>query len=195
VAIAQGIPAIPIAIGGCPPPGACLEQGTDANGNPWGKKCTLIQTPSTTDVSGFTTFTYSSANAQDIKALIQDPKTCGGKIPAVSVNTCINLNNGQMGTVMQEFYDVYSTNPDGLSGEANDPNPTDCGAIPVVAPGIQYNQCSNVLSFAKLCIRNVVSTGSPKYVYGDLTCNVSLYDPTATKCYLPRLVRDTKSGM
>jgi len=209
-AIIQAIPGMPIAIAGCPPANAACVTGS-GNG-PW-TQCKLLQTDSgnngngggngngngngsdTSQDSGWTTYSFG-ANAPTIKAMVGNNSTCDS-IPPVNVDlSCINLNNGQITTVLNEFSSVYSKNGNGLSGAGTAPYPEDCGLIPVVDASISnFNQCAAVKSWAKFCIRDVISGGNPKYLIGDLTCDVGNLGAAATNCYSPRLVRDKPSGM
>jgi Flp pilus assembly protein TadG len=181
-AIIEGIPAIPVAIGGCPPPNSCTSvNGDTATG------CNLFQSNSNVDNSGWTTFTIGSANSNLIRDLIDNNSTCGFT-PPVSIGTCINMQNGQDTAALQELEQVY------LPSTGSPPN-GGCGLIPVIDTTVGFNQCSPVRSWAKLCITEINSSGSPKTIKGNLTCNVSNIGPTATSCYIPKLVRDTNSGM
>jgi hypothetical protein len=187
-AIIEGIPGMPIAINGCPPANSCAT----ANGN-IGTKCTLWQSSDGQDNSGWTTFTIGSANSNLIRQLIDNNGDCGS-IPPISIGTCINLQNGQDNAALKHLGDVYSSNGNGFSGVNNSPFPEDCGLIPVVDT-VKFNQCSPIVSWARLCLRDVDSHGGGKSITGDLTCNVSNIGKTDTKCYVPKLVRDAQSGM
>jgi len=197
-AVIQAVPGMPIAIAGCPPANAACTGGDGSVNNPY-TSCTLLQVSSgnndSSQDSGWTTYSFG-ANAPTIKAMVGNNSTCDS-IPPVNVDLgCINLNNGQIVPVLHEFDDVYSKNGNGLSGPGKTPFPEDCGLIPVVDESISnFNQCAAVKSWAKFCIRDVVSTKDPKYLLGDLTCNVSNLGKAATNCYSPRLVRDKPSGM
>ncbi len=199
VAVLQGVPNLPMAIAGCPPADAATRCATwDSNG---ATKCQLALNPATTDDSGWTTFNVPPASSEAVQALITEPATCSGKIPPVEVGSKICLGNGTVRPVLNELQTFYSTNGDGLRGLTDPaaPYPNDCALIPVVASTVtSFNHCDEpVVSFAKLCIRDVQMT-SPKYVYGDITCNQSLfYNPNVgnngAKCFVPRLVREKKS--
>jgi hypothetical protein len=126
--------------------------------------------------------------------LIDNNATCGST-PPISIGTCINLQNGQDNAALKHLEDVYSSNGNGLSGTNNPPFANDCGLIPVVDKDPKFNQCMPVLGWARVCLRNVDSQGSPKTITADLTCNVSNIGKTDTKCYVPKLVRDQNSGM
>jgi hypothetical protein len=152
-------------------------------------KCNALQVPSPKDNSCYTTFTYSSANAKSMKELINNYKTCGG-IPPVYYGTPINLNNGQVNSVLQELAGVGP-----FSGPTVAATDDDCYLIPVVPQTTNCNQTDPILMFARMCIREVNTKGSPKYILADITCPVSPYTSRDTKCYVPRLVRDKASGM
>lgn len=213
VALLTAIPGMPVAIAGCspPPPTAQCTGGNGTAASPY-TNCRLLQTNSsnngkggnpdtlTYQDSGWTTFNLKSANAPTIKSLIGNNSNCGN-IPPVSIgSSCIYLNNGQITPVLTEFDDVYSKNGNGLAGTSN---PTvnkvydnDWGVIPVVSSTIgNFNQCEPVISFAKFGIREVVKSGSDKYLIGDLICNYDINQVGGTGCYTTQLVRDTKSGM
>jgi hypothetical protein len=180
-AMIEGIPGMPVAIGGCPPPNSCASvNGNNATG------CNLFQSNDNVDNSGWTTFTIGSANSNLIRQLIDNNSDCGS-VPPVSIETCINLQNGQDTAALKELKDVYVD-------AANPPN-GGCGLIPVIDSNVKFNQCSPILSWAKLCITSINDKGNPKTITGNLTCNVSNIGPTATSCYVPRLVRDATSGM
>jgi hypothetical protein len=180
-AIIEGIPAMPLAIGGCPPPDSCTSvNGDNATG------CNLFQSNNNVDNSGWTTYTIGSANSNLIRQLIHNNEDCGS-VPPVTIGTCINLQNGQDTAALKELKDVYVDS-------ANPPN-GGCGLVPVITTNVTFNQCSPILSWAKLCITSIKATGNPKTITGNLTCNVSNIGPTATSCYVPRLVRDGTSGM
>jgi Flp pilus assembly protein TadG len=206
VAYTEPIPGLPIAIAGCPipnplptpsnpnPPPTCTEDGvtdscTTTNGVTQCYKCNVIQVPSPRDNSCFTTFTISSSNAKTMKEIIQNNKTCGA-IPPVNINTPIELNNGQINSVMQE---LDTLGP--FSGANVRATSDDCYLVPVVPVTSTCNQTSPLTSWARMCIRNVDTKGSPKVVLSDLTCPVVAEQSKDTKCYIPRLIRDTKSGM
>lgn len=194
---------MPIAIAGCPPPGACESVAPDGL---TGKKCKLAQFPSTNN-SGWTSFTITPANVSTIGPMISEPATCSDKIPAVEVGSTICLYPGKAtDSIYDDLKTFYSNNGDGLNGQSVKAQPSvrDCSLIPVVDASVSnFNQCDvPIISFARLCIGDVDLTGNPKFVYGDITSYQSLKDslykhpdPQAKNCYIPRLVRDKKSGM
>jgi Flp pilus assembly protein TadG len=206
VAYSEPIPGLPIALAGCPlenptptkknpnPKPTCSEDGitdscTTTNGVSQCYKCDALQVPSPKDNSCFTTYTYSSSNAKSMKELIQNNKTCGA-IPPVTLETPILLNNGQVNSVMQE---LETLGP--FSGNNVRATSDDCYLVPVVPANTNCNQTDPIKKWARLCIRNVDTKGSPKMVLADITCPVIAEQSRDTKCYVPKLIRDTKSGM
>jgi Flp pilus assembly protein TadG len=208
VAVIQAIPGMPIAVAGCAPTSAGCTGGTGTEADPY-TSCKLLQVDSSNNGnnsnndyqdgkyqdSGWTTFNVPSANAPAIKALVGNSSTCGN-IPPVSIGSgCIYLNNGQITPILTEFEKVYKHNGDALSG-ASAPYDNDWGILPVVSSSIgNFNQCEPVVSFAKFGIRDVVQSGSDKYLLGDLICNWDINKVGGTACYTTKLVRDKKSGM
>jgi Flp pilus assembly protein TadG len=206
VAYSDPIPGLPIALTGCPlpnptptksnpnPPPTCTEDGvtdscTTTGGVTQCYKCNVLQVPSPRDNACFTTYTFSSANAKSMRTLIQNNKTCGA-IPPVTIGTPIELNNGQINSVMQELDTLGPFS--GLNVRATD---DDCYLVPVVPDTSTCNQTSPITKWARMCLRNVDTKGSPKIVLSDLTCPVVAEQSRDTKCYIPRLIRDAKSGM
>jgi Flp pilus assembly protein TadG len=171
VAVIRGSPDLPLAI----------EQARCTASNPQ----KLLQSDANKDNSGYTTYYINNASASEIKGLINNPLNCKG-IPPVGIGYCTELNNGQVASVYDDFAELFQKNP----GK--------CYMIPVVANDTKWNQCSDILDFARFCpdAKNPVQKqGSPKYIQGNITCGVNPYNTTDSNCYVPTLVRDKKSGM
>ena len=141
--------------------------------------------------SGWETYYLSNASATEIRNLWDDIGTCGGQ-PPVDVGYCGNLNNGVIRNIFNKnIQDMYNADP------------SRCYLIPVVDHNIvsngNFNQCSNIIDWAKLCLDAkdpFNKTGSQKgQLRGTVTCGQSVYTSRDTQCYVPTLVRDTKSGM
>jgi len=198
----------------CRPPSSGCEGGSGTEADPY-VNCKLLQVDSSNNGngkandngkyqdSGWTTFGVPSANAPSIQALVRNNSTCGN-IPPLNIGQgCIYLNNGQITPVLTEFDGVYGNNGNGFVGPATVISPaspvippSDWGVIPVVDKTItNFNGCEPVRSWAKFGIRSVVSTGSDKYLLGDIVCNWSLNRVGGTSCYTTQLVRDKLSGM
>jgi Flp pilus assembly protein TadG len=150
------------------------------------------QTPSPTDNSAITSFTFGSANVNLMRSLVS--ANCS-TIPPVGVGSCINLNNGQDTPVLQEILKVH--------GPFTDPpkDPEDCFLVPIIPDdpvGANLNKCRPMQGLARLCITNVNAPGQknfspPMSVSGKITaCNLQWGVST---CSVPVLVRDTPSGM
>jgi Flp pilus assembly protein TadG len=171
VAVIRGVPDLPVAV----------EQARCGNTNPQ----KLLQSDSKNDNSGYTTYYINNASATEIKGLINNHNTCNG-IPPIGIGFCTELNNGQVASVYDNFESLFKANP----GK--------CYLIPVVGNNQSWNQCSNIVDFAQFCpdaTDPVQKQGNPKYINGVVTCGQNTYNTKATGCYVPTLVRDTKSGM
>jgi Flp pilus assembly protein TadG len=150
------------------------------------------QTPSPTDNSAFTSFTFGSANVNLMRSLVSN--TCD-TLPPVGIGTCINLNNGQDTPVLQEILKVHGP----FSDPPNDPD--DCFLVPVIPnepEDANINKCRPMKALARLCITKINAPGQknfspPMSVSGKITaCNLQWGVST---CSVPVLVRDTPSGM
>jgi Flp pilus assembly protein TadG len=134
----------------------------------------LYQVPSAGD-SAFTTFFTSNPNCQQ---LVNDPSL----IPSVGVGDFIRIVNGQIDSCLKRIEELYL-------GE--------CRLIPVIdcTLGQQLNQDKEVIGFATLCIDEVKSKGSPKYLKGSLNCYQQAGAGAAGECFgtfsqTPVLVRE-----
>jgi Flp pilus assembly protein TadG len=175
VAVAKGLPGLPLAIeeARCTP-GPTVKQ-------------MLLQSSSKTDNSGYTTYWINNASATEIKGLLKSSFDCRSGIPSVDVGFCTQLNNGQIASVYDEFEEVF---------KANYPK---CFLLPVVQDKSNWNQCEKITKWASFCADKdtpVVKNGNDKYIYGTVDCNnITVYNQKNLNCYVPALVRDTKSGM
>jgi Flp pilus assembly protein TadG len=154
------------------------------------------QTPSPTDNSAFTSFTFGSANVNLMRDLVSN--NCS-TMPPVGIGTCINLNNGQDTPVLQEILKVHSSANVPFTDPPRDPE--DCFLVPIIpnAPvDANINQCRPMQGLARMCITNINAPGQPNFhppmsVSGKIThCNLNWGVST---CSVPVLVRDTPSGM
>jgi Flp pilus assembly protein TadG len=141
--------------------------------------------------SGWETYYVSNASATVIRDLWDAIDKCEGQ-PPVDVGYCGNLNNGVISNIFNKnIQDMYNADP------------SRCYLIPVVDHNVisngNFNQCSNIVDWAKLCLDAkdpFNKTGSQKgQLRGTVTCGQSVYTSRDTSCYVPNLVRDTKSGM
>ena len=173
VAIIRGVPDLPIAV----------EQARCRNAAPQ----QLLQSDNNNDNSAYTTYYLNNARGSEIKGLINKHNTCDA-IPPIGIGYCTELNNGQIAGVYDDFATLFNAKA----------NAGKCYMIPVVKNGANWNQCNNIVDFAKFCPdanNPVQASGSPKYIYGVVTCGQNPYNTKASSCYIPTLVRDTKSGM
>src|SRR5262245_28690575 len=172
-AVLQHRPELPIAIVGCKVGDTTL---------------TWSQTPSPTDNSAFTSFTFGSANVNLMRDLVS--ANCS-TIPPVGIGSCINLNNGQDVPVLKEIVKVF-----GPFSSPKPKDPEDCFLVPIIPDlpvGGNINKCRPMQGLARMCISEIKDKGSPKYVAGKITaCYLNWGVST---CSVPVLVRDTPSGM
>jgi Flp pilus assembly protein TadG len=176
VAALRGLPGLPLAIE--------LDR-CDLTKYPNPQK--LLQSSSKTDNSGYTTYWIDNASATEIKGLLKSSFDCGSAIPSVDTGYCTQLNNGQIASVYEDFESLF---------KATYPK---CYLLPVVKNGANWNQCQNIEKWASFCADKdtpVVKEDSNKYIYGTIDCNnITVYNQNNLNCYVPTLVRDTKSGM
>ena len=169
IAAIKAIPGMPIAIDET----RCGQTGNiDLEFNPQGN-------------SGWTTYSLK-ANTTNIKALFESLPSCGGS-PAVESGFCTNLQNGTIGNLFND------TIPDLFKA-----NPSDCYLLPVVKDikNHNFNQCASITDWAKFCPNsNVKDAVSGHTLNGSVTCGQSPFTSRDTRCYVPFLVRDVKSGM
>jgi Flp pilus assembly protein TadG len=180
-AVLENRPQLPIAIVGC-------EVGP--------KTLSWSQTPSPTDNSAITSFTFGSANVNLMRSLVS--ANCS-TIPPVGIGSCINLNNGQDTPVLQEILKVFGPPNAPFTDPPKDPE--DCFLVPIIpnAPvDANLNKCRPMQGLARMCITNVNAPGQknfspPMSVSGTITgCYLNWGVST---CSVPVLVRDTPSGM
>jgi Flp pilus assembly protein TadG len=169
VAVIKAVPGMPIAIDNT----LCGKTGNqDLEFNPHGN-------------SGWTTYSLG-ANTPNIKALFEQLPSCGGS-PAVELGFCTNLQNGTIGN-------LFNTTIPNLFAD----NPGACYLLPVVGDikNHNFNQCAPITDWAKFCPNSNPSDAvSGHTLNGTITCGQSPSTSRDTQCYVPRLVRDTKSGM
>jgi hypothetical protein len=191
VAVVRAAPDLPIAM----EEGLC---GTKVGQSYSTQQVKLLQANSSDETSGYTTYYITNASKTEVYNLLQGGLTCQGA-PSVGVNFCTELNNGQIASIYSDFEAVF------LAGKTE--SPPRCYFIPVVATGTTFNQCSNILQFAKFCpkegddgfglgkTKSADGKGYDKYIYGDITCGANPYNSPWAKCQIPALVRDKPSGM
>src|SRR5215475_4600342 len=141
VAAIKGVPGIPVSI----------EEARCTATNPQ----KLLQSSSTNDNSGYTTYYINNASASEINALIDAARDCNGGMPPVDVGYCTQLNNGQITSVYKSFEALFKATP----GK--------CFMLPVVADKSNWTQCQAITKWASFCpdkTTPVVQNGSDKYL-------------------------------
>jgi len=182
VAVVRGIPGIPVAI---------EENLCDTSKNPY----KIINSSSKVDNSGYTSYWINNTSKTVLSDMIDNNYTCDS-IPPVGIGFCTQLNNGKLYPLYDEFEKFF---------KANKP---DCYFIPVVKNGSNWNQCEKITKFARFCpldspsggygygkTKSADGTGWDDYLYGNLTCGETPFTTRDTRCFVPTLVRDSKSGM
>lgn len=177
VAYLKNRPGFPLALRQCSP----------------GQNQFLIWSPMTIETACWTTYTINPSNEPIVEGMVAGKKC--DRIPAVSENQPIYLNNGTISTVLDEVEKAYGPLP---------PNKP-CFTIPVVSTSANCNQQSPITGFADICLTAVQNGGAPlampdggqsnHYLKADVTCNIKLSDKAPNSCSLPVLIRDKLSGM
>lgn len=141
--------------------------------------------------AGWETYHIANASASVIRDMWDSMKNCGGQ-PAVDIGYCGYMNNGVISNIFNKnIKDLHQADPSA------------CYLIPVVDHKViangNFNQCSKIIDWARLCLHQTDpfnKQGSQKgQLRGRVTCGQSIYTSKDTQCYVPSLVRDTKSGM
>jgi Flp pilus assembly protein TadG len=174
VAALSAVPGIPIAI-----------YESLCNGPNTVPAVKLMQSPSKTDNSCYTTYTEGATSGKSVKEMLTANQTCSGLLASgthIGIGTPIYLNNGQLASVYDPAEDLFNNNPG-------------CWMVPVVSNGSSCNRTDPIVDWASICPTQVVKSGSPKYIEANVTCNQSLFRKDSSLCFSPRLLRDTKSGM
>jgi hypothetical protein len=139
--------------------------------------------------SAWETYYIENASTSEVRDLWRSLPFCQGQ-PVVDIGFCGNVANGVNQTIVDEILKPMFQK-----------NPKDCYLIPVVDRGGNFNQCQVITDWAQFCpacdpsgdcTNAFPATGMLK---GKVTCGKTTFDSRDTKCYVPFLVRDTKSGM
>lgn len=135
--------------------------------------------------AGWETYYIANASTDKIRALWDNLPYCSGQ-PIVDIGYCGNLANGVNATIFnQNIKPMFKADP------------SRCYLVPVVAQPGNLNQCQKIIDWAQFCPDKDINKAIPKdgQLYGTVTCGQSTWTSRDTKCYVPLLVRDTKSGM
>ena len=134
--------------------------------------------------AGWETYYIENASAQQIRNLWESLPFCQGQ-PIVDVGYCGNLQNGADATISNQILKPMFK-----------ANPNDCYLIPVVKNAGNFNQCQKITDWAQFCpVGGEAAVVGPGEFYGKITCGQTTWDSRDSKCYVPFLVRDKKSGM
>ena len=173
VAVIRALPGLPIAVS----ENLC---GTDA---------TLDFQSGGSGTAGWETYHIENASTEEVRALWRALPFCSGQ-PVVDIGYCGNLANGVNATIFNEILKPMFQS-----------EPKLCYLIPVVKNPGNLNQCQKIIDWAQFCPACKPNgdcadafPGQGK-LYGKVTCGESTWTSRDTKCYVPFLVRDTKSGM
>jgi hypothetical protein len=144
----------------------------------------LLNSSTAPDNSCWTTYWDPSVNTTTVKALFKATEDCSGLPEGSTGSGPILLANGVNDTIYSTAKDLFLTS-----------FPGECWMVPVVKDGSSCNRMDDILDWAKICPTEVQKQGTPKYIKATVECGQSLVRATDSHCYVPKLVRDTKSGM
>ena len=134
--------------------------------------------------AGWETYYIENASNSEVVALWEALPFCSGQ-PIVDVGYCGNIANGANNDIANKILKPMFK-----------ANPNDCYLIPVVKNTGNFNQCQTITDWAQFCpVGGEAAVLGPGQFYGKITCGQDTWTSRDTKCYIPSLVRDTKSGM
>jgi Flp pilus assembly protein TadG len=133
--------------------------------------------------AGWETYYIENASTSEIRALWEALPFCSGQ-PIVDVGYCGNVANGVNETIVNgHLKPMFKAEPER------------CYLIPVIKNAGNINQCQTITDWASFCPDKVDPFPKTGTLKGTITCGQNTWDSRDTKCYVPFLVRDTKSGM
>jgi Flp pilus assembly protein TadG len=139
--------------------------------------------------AGWETYYIDDTSTTQVRNLWDSLPTCQGQ-PVVDIGFCGNIANGVNATIFNQYLKPMFT-----------AEPTRCYLIPAVQQGGNFNQCRVITDWAQFC-PDCTPSGDCTNAFpgqgklkGKVTCGQSTWTSRDTKCYVPFLVRDTKSGM
>ena len=126
---------------------------------------------------------YLSGNT--IQDLLRATATCSGT-PAgnIAVGTPIVINNGGQVSDYQEAYDLFIRD-----------YPSKSWIVPIITEDASCTGQDPIVGWAKITPTLVVPSGSPNLIKADVYCGQSLDRTNDSRCFKPRLLRETKVGM
>ena len=138
--------------------------------------------------SCWTTFLDCSSGAADIKALFDVAGNCSGTPidGTIGIGTPICQNRGQVNTTLQTAKDFFMT-----------AHPGDWWLVPVIAGGGNCDPTNpaQIINWAKIYPKKVVTTGNPKYITADIVCDPTLpRELDVSLCFSHKLVREPTKG-
>ena len=134
--------------------------------------------------AGWETYYIDSTSTTEVRALWEALPFCSGQ-PIVDIGFCGNIANGVNATIFNEHLKpMFKAEPER------------CYLLPVVDQGGNFNQCRTITDWAQFCPdKKDAFPGGQGKLKGKVTCGQDTATSRDTKCYVPFLVRDTKSGM
>jgi Flp pilus assembly protein TadG len=135
--------------------------------------------------AGWETYYIENASTSQVRDLWEALPFCSGQ-PIVDIGYCGNVANGVNETIVNGHLKyMFKAEPER------------CYLIPVIKPptGGNINQCQTITDWASFCPDKIDPFPKTGTLKGTVTCGQTTWDSRDTKCYVPFLVRDTKSGM
>jgi Putative Flp pilus-assembly TadE/G-like len=133
--------------------------------------------------AGWETYYIENASTDQVRALWEALPFCSGQ-PIVDVGYCGNIANGVNETIVNgHLKPKFKAEPDR------------CYLIPVIKNGGNFTQCQTITDWASFCPDKIDPFPTTGTLKGTITCGQTTYDSRDTKCYVPFLMRDAKSGM
>jgi Flp pilus assembly protein TadG len=139
--------------------------------------------------AGWETYYINASSTTWVRDLWEALPFCSGQ-PIVDVGFCGNIANGVNATIANDHLKPM------FKAE-----PTRCYLIPVVAQGGNFNQCRTITDWAQFCpacgssVNCADAFPGQGKLKGKITCGQNTWESRDTKCYIPFLMRDAKSGM
>ena len=168
VGVIRALPGLPIAI----------------SQNLCGTTATLDFQSGGSSTAGWETYYIDATSTTQIRNLWESLPFCQGQ-PIVDIGYCGNIANGVNATIFNQILKPMFQ-----------ANPNNCYLLPVIPNAGNFNQCQTIVDWAQFCpAAGAAAFPGQGKLYGKVTCGQSTWTSRDTKCYVPFLVRDTKSGM
>jgi Flp pilus assembly protein TadG len=137
------------------------------------------------NTAGWETYYIDNTSTTEVRALWEALPFCSGQ-PIVDVGYCGNVANGTNETIVNgHLKPMFKAEPDR------------CYLIPVIKrpQGGNINQCQTITDWASFCPDKIDPFPKTGILKGTITCGQNTWESRDTKCYVPFLMRDAKSGM